>query len=635
MGMFVLYSFQEDAFWRVVPGTRRAKELEDAWREHPLFANSKDPLDGLINPDDYEKGLEEAWERAKPAGSTVLVILPPLTPAFIKEDVLQMLVEHLGFARAAAIESVSVALQSPGLVALLQQNPSPCCTVLNVGFSCCFAQPSIEGLAVESAGRRLNIGGRVLTNLLVERLKLWHFNLSESWLLVEDILKRTGEVLRNLDAALDNDFSGVAPLTYVLPDFEEDMTGFVQDQGASGEQDAEDATSFGRQRVTLTAERVVIPEALFRPQDHGLPLCGLPELVYAAILAVPEETWRPHFGRVVLCGGLARLPGLASRLRLDLRQLLPSHWPVEVIVEEEPELSFWRGAAQHALNSDEVWDEARQRSADTPGRPDQRRMTSDRGSAGSKLPQLSRRDLSIPSPATASGTGMPGMSLPHKEVRGQSDLSLGGSSPPRKKGKGKGKTHSVPQGGVSSGRRISTATIVSSVVNRQPAPASESPPLQEASAQPEPLVETSPVQAHGSPAPEAEATDDPDATATVVDSTDASNNEQPTQSEHVDTAVTVPSVESTDGTESAVGEAPVLLPSASEDVPDVPDWPPELPPPSDASPASSSPGSGLDFPDLPADLREEGFWTWTPTRKRLKRKAPASDYVQLRKGTAD
>ncbi|CAE7589263.1 unnamed protein product, partial [Symbiodinium natans] len=73
MGMFVLYSFQEDAFWRVVPGTKRAKELEDAWREHPLFANSKDPLDGLINPDDYEKGLEEAWERAKPAGSTVTV----------------------------------------------------------------------------------------------------------------------------------------------------------------------------------------------------------------------------------------------------------------------------------------------------------------------------------------------------------------------------------------------------------------------------------------------------------------------------------------------------------------------------------------------------------------------------------
>ena len=33
-------------------------------------------------------------------------------------------------------------------------------------------------------------------------------------------LSRTGEVLRNLGAALTKDFSGVAPLTYVLPDFE-------------------------------------------------------------------------------------------------------------------------------------------------------------------------------------------------------------------------------------------------------------------------------------------------------------------------------------------------------------------------------------------------------------------------------
>mmetsp|Transcript_1726 Transcript_1726/g.1825 ORF Transcript_1726/g.1825 Transcript_1726/m.1825 type:complete len:181 (+) Transcript_1726:23-565(+) len=72
-GSFVLYSFQEDAFWRLVPGTKRAKEAEEAWREHPLFANAKDPMNGLLNPDDYEKGLEEAWERAKPAGSTVTV----------------------------------------------------------------------------------------------------------------------------------------------------------------------------------------------------------------------------------------------------------------------------------------------------------------------------------------------------------------------------------------------------------------------------------------------------------------------------------------------------------------------------------------------------------------------------------
>eukprot|EP00913_Durusdinium_trenchii_P024571 g23065.t1 len=71
----VLYSFTEDAFWRspANPGTPKAKAAEKAWREHPLFADIKDPMFGLLNPDDYEKGLEEAWERAKPAGSTVTV----------------------------------------------------------------------------------------------------------------------------------------------------------------------------------------------------------------------------------------------------------------------------------------------------------------------------------------------------------------------------------------------------------------------------------------------------------------------------------------------------------------------------------------------------------------------------------
>ena len=39
----------------------------------PLARSLEDPMFGLLNPDDYEKGLEEAWERAKPAGSTVTV----------------------------------------------------------------------------------------------------------------------------------------------------------------------------------------------------------------------------------------------------------------------------------------------------------------------------------------------------------------------------------------------------------------------------------------------------------------------------------------------------------------------------------------------------------------------------------
>uniref|UniRef100_A0A7S1LE06 Uncharacterized protein n=1 Tax=Alexandrium catenella TaxID=2925 RepID=A0A7S1LE06_ALECA len=70
-GSFLLYSFSEDAFYQLIPGSRKSQEITAAWREHPYFKDIKDPLNGLINRDDYEQGLEEAWEKVKPAGSTV------------------------------------------------------------------------------------------------------------------------------------------------------------------------------------------------------------------------------------------------------------------------------------------------------------------------------------------------------------------------------------------------------------------------------------------------------------------------------------------------------------------------------------------------------------------------------------
>ncbi|CAJ1392956.1 unnamed protein product [Effrenium voratum] len=238
------------------------------------------------------------------------------------------------FAEVSCIESSCVALKSPGVSAqLLACSPSPCCTVLGLGFSASFAQPCVEGKAIASAGRRSCVGGRILTNLLMESLKLRHLDLSKAWLTVEDIFTKTCRV------ATDIRLEEGEPVNYVLPDFQERLQGFVAAEVPEG-----------AQSITLTRERCVIPEALFRPQDHGIPAAGLAELVHQAILAVPEML-RPHLGRVVLCGGLARLPNLPRRLRAELRRLLPSHWPVEILLEDHPELSVWRGAAQHALHA--------------------------------------------------------------------------------------------------------------------------------------------------------------------------------------------------------------------------------------------------------------------------------------------
>lgn len=93
-----------------------------------------------------------------------LVVLAPLTPELVAQELLALLVEDLGLLEASWVDSSAVALKSWGLA----RQPRPCSTVLHLGFSACFAQPCIEGKAIASAGRRMPVGGRVLTNLLLD-----------------------------------------------------------------------------------------------------------------------------------------------------------------------------------------------------------------------------------------------------------------------------------------------------------------------------------------------------------------------------------------------------------------------------------------------------------------------------------
>lgn len=83
-----------------------------------------------------------------------------------------------------------------------------------------------------------------------------------------------------------------------------------------------------------------IPSSSKIPSPHPSEVS---ELVVQAITAVCEVTWRPFLSRLVLCGALARLPGLRQRLQRELRAELPSEWPVELLMEEEPEWSVWQG----------------------------------------------------------------------------------------------------------------------------------------------------------------------------------------------------------------------------------------------------------------------------------------------------
>lgn len=278
--------------------------------------------------------------RIDPREHALLLTEAPFSPAKLRHEVAEMVFESFGFRELCIATAPPLAMRSPDIVRQLDQR-NPCCTVLDVGFSSSVALPCVEGQMVASAGRRLNVGGRVLTNLLSERLHFAHYDLTQSWLVAEDIMSKTCEVSTDFEADLHEGYRQVDPMTYVLPDFQTHSRGFVADAVPSAD----------AQRVTVKAERVVVPEMLFSPKDHGIHQVGVADLVRHSIRAVTAQSWRPHFGQVVVCGGLARLPNFCSRLFRDLRQSAPTDWPISVIVEEEPELSVWRGAAQLARDS--------------------------------------------------------------------------------------------------------------------------------------------------------------------------------------------------------------------------------------------------------------------------------------------
>ncbi|CAK0794760.1 unnamed protein product [Prorocentrum cordatum] len=70
---FLLYTFSDDFAWQLNPNAPKNIEKQAQYDMVPAWKNRSDPFRGLLNKDDFEKGLEEAWEKAKPAGSTVTV----------------------------------------------------------------------------------------------------------------------------------------------------------------------------------------------------------------------------------------------------------------------------------------------------------------------------------------------------------------------------------------------------------------------------------------------------------------------------------------------------------------------------------------------------------------------------------
>ncbi|GAB0496423.1 hypothetical protein MMPV_007735 [Pyropia vietnamensis] len=195
--------------------------------------------------------------------------------------------------------------------------------VIDAGFSFTTATPVVRGTPLLPACRRVDVGGKALTNYLKACLSRGAYALHDETLLVEAIKERTCYVTPSFAAAAAAPRPPAAH--YLLPAYT-DPAADPRGRRLAHRSDAppgEAALSVGRERFT-------VPELLFAPGDLGAPTGGLVDAVAAAVAAAPATTAARLWANVVVGGGGARLPGFLPRLAAELRSVAPAAMRVRV-----------------------------------------------------------------------------------------------------------------------------------------------------------------------------------------------------------------------------------------------------------------------------------------------------------------
>ncbi|KAG5034260.1 hypothetical protein JHK87_009170 [Glycine soja] len=344
----------------------------------------------LINPDlqrEIWSHLFSSVLHINPSQSSLLLTEPLFTPPSIQRSVDELVFEDFNF-RALYVA------HSPSLVHLHEASrnnangllsKAQCSLVLDAGFSFTHASPVFHNFALNYAVKRIDLGGKALTNYLKELVSFRSVNVMEETFIIDDVKEKlcfvSLDVNRDLTIARKSGKENLFRCTYVLPDGVTYTKGFVKypDQAqrylalregglhsSSPVQALEDVNFTeiaehpeNRKRVDLTKnefdltnERFLVPEMIFRPADLGMNQAGLAECIVRAVNACHPHLRPVLYESIILTGGSTLFPQFAERLEKELRPLVPDDYRVKITTQEDPILGVWRGGSLLASSPD-------------------------------------------------------------------------------------------------------------------------------------------------------------------------------------------------------------------------------------------------------------------------------------------
>ncbi|KAK3847701.1 MAG: actin family [Linnemannia gamsii] len=374
--------------------------------------NCKD-FSGLYYRLPFEKGLLTSWDVEKqvwdrlftgkivpcdPSSTTLLISEPILNLPNIAATYDQLVFEEYGFHSYTRMSAPQMAMYNEiprlyGQKMTSGKKRIDCAVVVDSGYSFTHIIPFWKGKPILVGIRRINVGGKLLTNHLKEIISFRYWNMMDETHLVNEVKEAccyvSNKFWDELDICKKSPRANRILQHYVLPDYSSQQRGYVKGGSKSKQserkgkrtskmdlddvEDAEDDTngsesdedvdsnlsrsdsdedmseaSEDEQVLTMNNERFTVPEILFNPSDIGMNQAGIPEAIVDAISSCDEEIRGMLYANVVLIGGNAKLPGFRKRVANELRELAPSEYDVRVGIDKDPFGYAWKGAKRLA-----------------------------------------------------------------------------------------------------------------------------------------------------------------------------------------------------------------------------------------------------------------------------------------------
>lgn len=203
------------------------------------------------------------------------------------------------------------------------------------GHDTTYLVPSYQGNAVQDATLVLKIGGKQVTEHLMNQLMNGKYSFPDDNFLLWRKKKKTKFT--------------VSSRKEIIREMKEQYCSVSSSYTQSYEDPAFPETSVrlpDGNMIVMGKETFTAPEILFQPSLANKKSCGLSQLIYYSVLKCDEGIRSELLSNITLSGGNTKFPGFEKRLYQELSQLFDEKTNIKVRALPNRELLGWVGAAR-------------------------------------------------------------------------------------------------------------------------------------------------------------------------------------------------------------------------------------------------------------------------------------------------